>query len=832
MSGWPWPLDGIQSWFEDLWNWISTSAAGAVSIVSSWIWDAINWIWDALQNSFNWVRDRIFDIGGWVRDRIFDMIEGLKSFFGNSINWLRDRLTDVGGWIRDRVFDIIEGLKSFFGNSINWLSDRFSAVGGAIRDGVLNGLAAAKNAISAGVTGLYTFMSEHIGMAVEFIGESVGGAVEAIGSWVSEALSGVANALGEALQGFWDFMTKEIPKALGVVASFVSDKIISPIVSGLGWVFTKLTDIVKSLISQIEGLFRGHSPINPQDAFNLAIPMVVLALGAGALVTGVIDAASTHILGSGLNLRSLGAFMKDLVNPSMFMGAILGVLVAVGIRSPVTQYYRRMFRPEIPDVSTATRMFWRGKLTEAQFKDVVARWGYGDPFEAAYLELTKQIPGTADLVRMVVREAFDPKVVVEAPEVFAEYLTKMGLSKEWADRYWTAHFLPIGLGQAYANLWRGNWTKDQFMFALHIADIHPMWREDIYKVAFRAPGIRELGYGFDTALYSVEDIIMYRRMAGLSPEDAEKAALSLVAYRTEAEREALRREALADYVAGLDTEEDLRSKLGAIGGHPELVNLWVARAQYRTERDLTLDLVKVVTTDFIKGWSSEAEFRQDLIELGVVPERRNVIIREAQARRLSYKREAAAEKNKLLTSTKISKARELGLIGDAEFVRRHVAANYTEDDARLLLSIELTPRPVTAAEIERRRATITSRLNKATRRWETRLAGIQDQIDLTALQLEDAAVTRDEALDVIDAQIAVYDTLIAEATEERVEALEARRIVLLQRRELAEATWADRIRRLTEQHTSLVEKRALMIRHRDEELGEYEEELRLLEVAS
>ena len=821
MTGWPWPFGGVQDWFEGLVNTISMALSPVIQGVIDTLKPVVEGVSSAVWNALpTWIRDGLLFIGelaGQVWQTLWDFVRDPIGSMQAGFDWI---VSTVGATL------------SVMSTALDGVA---AGVWSALPDWIRTGILFLGEMAGQAWTSLWNFVRDPIGSiqaglnwVVDSAKTMFDGAVGGITSLVGDVLAGVAAALGGALQAFWGFITAEIPKALSVVAGFINDAVVTPILSGLGWIFTRLSDLVKGFINQIHAMFAHHSPITPEQALPLGIMAVMGAVGAGAVAAGLIDIASTKVLATGLDLRAIGNYVTAVINPSMFMGALLGVIVGVGIKTPLTQFYRRMFRPEIPDIKTATSMLWRGTLTEDQYRDVVARWGFGDPFEAAYLDLTKEIPPTPDLVTMVVREAFVPEMVIAAPTVFAEYLIKSGYSKEWADRYWTAHFVPIALRQAYENLWRGFWDKDDFMRALHIADIHPMWREDIYKVAFRAPGVREMGYGYDTGLYSVEDIIEYRRWGGLSPEDAEKAGLSMVAYRTEAEREALRREAIADYIAGLDDEAELKDKLTQIGGRPEIIELWVARANYRLERDLTLDLVKVVITDFVKRWSTEDELRLDLIELGVVPERREVMIREAKARRLKYKREEAAEKHKLLTAAKIAKARELGLVGDAEFVERHIKAGYLEDDAELLLAIELTPRPVTPEEIERRRKTITSRLARAQRRWEARLARIQGHVELTALQLEDTTTMKDEALDVIDAQIAVYDELIEAATEERIPVLEERRKVLVQRRELTEVRWAARIRRLTEQHTKLLEEKALMEKHRHEELGEYTAELKLI----
>ena len=391
-----------------------------------------------------------------------------------------------------------------------------------------------------------------------------------------------------------------------------------------------------------------------------------------------------------------------------------------------------------------------------------------------------------------------PEMVVESPSIFAEYMTKSGYSKEWADRYWTAHFVPIDLRQAYENLWRGYWLKDDFMRALHIADIHPMWREDIYNVAYRPPSVRELGYGYDTGTYEVEDIIKYRRWGGLSEEDAKKAGLAMVAYRTEAEREALRREALYDFTAGLDSEETLRVKLEAIGGRPEIIDLWVARATYRADRDVKIDLIKVVRDQAIKGLITTVQLREDLAAIGVIPERIEVHVLEVQTRRSRAVAAVDAEKRKLLTEAKLAKAWELGLIGDAEYISGLVERDYTEEDARLLIEILRTPLPITPEEVERRTASINSRINHTRRRYERLIADLDERTGLTSSEIEAVTVEMSEVLDVIDVQIRSLGEEIAGITPEVV------------RKPILEAM--DRVRRRYERALARLEAREVILK--------------------
>ena len=818
---WPWPFNGVQDWFEGLLGNIVGSLRPIIDAVKDTLLPVLEGVSNAVWNALpEWIRSGLLFLGdlagqAWtvlwdfVRDPIGSMQAGLDWV----VSTVGDTLAGISTAVGALVADVWAALPDWVRGPLEFLRDLAGQAWAALWDFIhdpIGSLQAGFNWVATTVTSAFD------------------GALSTFGGWITDAMAAVAGALGSALQGLVNWLGTEIPKAISVVAQFAQAYIVDPIVGALQWVFNRLGDIVHSLISTVEGMFAHHSPIKPEDALSIGIMAAVAAVASGGLATGLLDILSTRIVATGLDLKGLANYITQMINPGMFMGAVVGVLVGTGIRVPLTQYYNKLFRPRIPAIEEGQRMLWRGKISMDQFRDIVARSGFGAPYEEGYMELTKMIPPAPDLIRMVVREAFLPEMVVEAPPVFAEYMEKQGFAREWSDRLWTAHFIPIDLRQAYENLWRGYWTKEEFMFALHIADVHPRWREDIYNVAFRPPGVREMGYGYDTGMYSVEDIVKYRRWGGLAPEDAEKAGRAMVAYRTEAEREGLRREALADYVAGLDTEAELRTKLADIGGRDEIIDLWVARAVYRRTRDLKTDLIKVCVNDFVKGRIDRTTLEQDLIELDVVPETRSVLIREAETRRAKTIREDVAEKKKLIPVARVRKARDLGLIGDAEYIGRLVDHDYTEEDARLDLSIELTPRPVTPEELERRRRTVEARLNRASRVWERRIAGVDAHVSLAALQIEDAELVMKESLDVLDAQISIIDEDLPVVSPERADVLRKRRVVLVQRREAMEARFTKRIRELTERHKALVEEKGLLEKQRDEELGEYEEELNLL----
>ena len=762
----PAPFDQLWGFFQGALNFVSDS----VQAVWTGIVDALGALWGNLINAFSslwfsiiqgfdnlWRNFWVHSLPSWedvnrglkdVWDGVVSSLDilwrGIVAAIDNLYHSIWDALTQVGNWILARLYEIVGRWdiekNRFVGGFLGWLWD---AIGG-----VMNYVFSMFSGFGQWLTDCFDWLhSEVVG-------------------WLTGAMVAVATALGEAGKALWTFFTSTIPGFLVGAGSWLNENVLMPIIRGLEWIFARISDGVSAIVSSVIGLFGSAHPMEGPEALSIGIMAAGTAAVIGATVSGTITVAGLSIMGCQVDTTALAEFATSLINPSMYVDAVLGTLVHVALEQPIEYYYKEMFRPVKPDVNTAKLMYWRGSLTLAQYKNVIGAYGYRDIYENGLLELTKNIPGSGDLINMVVKEAFEPANLVEAPAIFAEYMVKQGFAKEWSDRYWTAHYTPIALNQAYANLWRGFWTETQFFEALRIADIHPRWHKDILAVAFRPPSARELGYGFDTGLYSVEDITRYRRAAGLSPDDAAKAAAAMVAYRTEAEREALRREALADYVSGLDGEAELRTNLANISGRPEMIDLWVSRAKYREERDERIALIKVVKDQFVKGLLTEAELRGSLKDLGVVSSRLEIHVIEGVTRRTKAAKEVTAEKKKQVTEAKLSQAWELGLVGDGVYAADLVDRGYTPEDAQMLLEILRTPKPITVEEVERRKKAITARINSTRRRYERLIRALDLRAGTVSSEINALSLEMKEVFDVIDTGIRSLDEELRGITPE------------------------------------------------------------------
>lgn len=360
-----------------------------------------------------------------------------------------------------------------------------------------------------------------------------------------------------------------------------------------------------------------------------------------------------------------------------------------------------------PELSVVFELLWRGVIDEATAKLLLRRLGFSADIVDKVLALKEPIPSTSDLVTMVVREAFVPEMVTPAPDAFAQWMAKRGWSKEWSDRYWTAHWRPIPLELAYDNLRRGYWSEKDFRRALWIHDIHPNWHDSILAVAYNPPSLRELGYGYDVGAYKREDIVKYRRWGGLSKEDAEKAADALIAYRTEAEREACRREYMYLYAIGRIDRATFEANLKRLGTNPEAIKLWLERGDLYKERirkEAPVTEPKAITRSdamwaFEHGLRDEKWLRDTLAFLDYRKEDIDVYVEIAKRRREELEKPPPEPTPRRLSIAQLEDAYWLGLISADEVVKRLGDLGFSSEDAEMLFRvIASTPPAYTRAK--------------------------------------------------------------------------------------------------------------------------------------
>ena len=106
-------------------------------------------------------------------------------------------------------------------------------------------------------------------------------------------------------------------------------------------------------------------------------------------------------------------------------------------------------------------------------------------------KLSMQLPPIGDLIRMVVRDTFEPDVV-EAGQLSdgfenfpVETAEELGISNYWAEKYWQAHWMLPSLQQGFEMLHRDKISQDELLALFKAADLAPGYWEPMQAISYR-----------------------------------------------------------------------------------------------------------------------------------------------------------------------------------------------------------------------------------------------------------------------------------------------------------------------------------------------------------
>ena len=143
-------------------------------------------------------------------------------------------------------------------------------------------------------------------------------------------------------------------------------------------------------------------------------------------------------------------------------------------------------------IPEADALSWRhrGILSDEDTRANLKARGWIDRDVEALLAASLLIPPVPDLIAMAVREAFSPEIAErfgqfeDFPEPFARAAAQQGISEEWAQRYWAAHWALPSIQMGFEMVHRGVIGTEDLNLLLRAQDIMPFWRDKLTAISF------------------------------------------------------------------------------------------------------------------------------------------------------------------------------------------------------------------------------------------------------------------------------------------------------------------------------------------------------------
>ncbi len=359
----------------------------------------------------------------------------------------------------------------------------------------------------------------------------------------------------------------------------------------------------------------------------------------GAILASLGSAAGGAVVGSVLNtlLAPLTYYMNAQIKPARPSPAEIYAMLWRGLINEeqkehwlldegwpdsVREAYQKVLRPRLPVTQVAEAML-RGVITEQEFRSEMGARGYTKDDVDILLELVWSIPGASDLIRMSVREAFTPEVIAkfqlesDYPSELTEYAEKQGLSKEWAMKYWIAHWTLPSLGAGYEMLHRRIIDETTLEMLIKAQDISPFWRDKLIALSYQPYTRVDVRRMFQAGVLSADDVYENYLDIGYDPDHALKMTEWTIKEYQESCRELTKSDILAAYADSRLRREEAENFLIEIGYAPEEADFLLSREDFKKAEKYEKERLKTIKSLFVNQQMDESDLFAELGKLGL-----------------------------------------------------------------------------------------------------------------------------------------------------------------------------------------------------------------------
>ena len=284
---------------------------------------------------------------------------------------------------------------------------------------------------------------------------------------------------------------------------------------------------------------------------------------------------------------------------------------------------KQVNQTNIPDFAFLRELVNRGHMAESEAVRQLQYSGFKPEHAAEISKLFKVVPQVQDLISMAVREAFSPEIIAQYdlyadfPPEFATAAEQVGLTRDWALKYWAAHWRLPGVNQGYEMMHRGVIDESDMNLLLRTSDVMPFWRQKLIDISFRPLTRVDVRRMYKLGVLDRAAVTRAYLDVGYNPQNAELMTQFTELFGTEAERELTKGDVLNAYKRRLFTEAEAAGFLQTFGyGEAEAAFL-LSRVDYDLAETKQKQVTRNIEIKFIRSIMTENETRAALLNAGL-----------------------------------------------------------------------------------------------------------------------------------------------------------------------------------------------------------------------
>jgi len=286
------------------------------------------------------------------------------------------------------------------------------------------------------------------------------------------------------------------------------------------------------------------------------------------------------------------------------------------------------------DPATIQGIWLRDKTKyEKLWKDLKDQ-GWDDERIEVFKELANVVPPVPDMVRFADFGSFDPEIIelwrefYDAPDWIREPMSKIGITGDWANKYWFSHWVQPGryelglmrhrgyiddatvknayLTQGFSSFWQDLLLKLAWEPYTRV-DVRRMYKVGVLDEAGVKRAYKDLGYDEEKATGLTEFTLKYYARDEDAVEDEEEKI-----------RELTRADICDGYRRGIMSAGECRELLSGLGYEEAAIQFYLDREDLKKDQALKDAYAANYRRLYVTGRKDDAEVKTELVDLGFV----------------------------------------------------------------------------------------------------------------------------------------------------------------------------------------------------------------------
>ena len=205
----------------------------------------------------------------------------------------------------------------------------------------------------------------------------------------------------------------------------------------------------------------------------------------------------------------------------------------------------------------------------------------------------------------------------EFPVDQLEWLTKQGISKEWAEKYWYAHWDQPSIGMGFEMLHRDVIGVEELDMLFRTVEIPPYWRDKLTQIAFKTYTRVDTRRMHDLGVLNDDELVQSYKDQGYNQKKAEKMALFTIRFNQMKDKELTMGQVLKgfnEYLIERDAAKDLLIQIDYSEPQAEYLIIF---EEYKREKEYQDEIVKQLGERYQNNLIEELDVRNRLGQLNL-----------------------------------------------------------------------------------------------------------------------------------------------------------------------------------------------------------------------